>query len=212
MTWSEVTQHIHGLSIVGEEQAKSMLHLRQVCSPWYQYVNEDPSQNNSNFQQAFEDLRQWLESYEAHRLRDTFSMLYIAEARLSYRSNEAGIEFYSYINLYIPKEEVTPAWYDKAKPRDSVYPREAHVAVDCPRFRLTRRVVMQPFQQRVIDEKAQLDAKMEKLDHFLDSETFFMLPEDEQHRLVDQYDAMDKYSEILRQRINHFNEVSNEPS
>ena len=42
---------------------------------------------------------------------------------------------------------------------------------------------MQDFQKRVIDEKAELDAKIEKLGEFKYTDTFVNLPWQEQERL-----------------------------
>lgn len=63
---------------------------------------------------------------------------------------------------------------------------------------------MQAFQQRVIDEKKELDEKRVKLAAFLQGETFKTLPTDEQHRLQVQALSMSEYSTILGERIKHF--------
>ena len=63
---------------------------------------------------------------------------------------------------------------------------------------------MQEFQQRVVDEKTELDLKISKLESFLDTELFRSLDRDEQVRMTQQYVVMKRYSEILQSRINHF--------
>lgn len=64
---------------------------------------------------------------------------------------------------------------------------------------------MQPFQQRVVDEKTELDAKLDKLRPFLTSEMFKGLPFDEQRRMLKQSVLMEYYSEVLGERIAAFN-------
>ena len=64
---------------------------------------------------------------------------------------------------------------------------------------------MQPHQQRVIDEKNELDEKREKLSAFKASNPlYFQLPEAEQHRLSRQLAIMTEYSEVLGERIEAF--------
>jgi hypothetical protein len=63
---------------------------------------------------------------------------------------------------------------------------------------------MKPFQKRVIEEKAELDAKRDKLVDFFDTETFDDLWDDEKDRLILQKKAMDEYSRILGERIANF--------
>ena len=66
---------------------------------------------------------------------------------------------------------------------------------------------MQPFQQRVVDEKKELDDKLSKLIPFLISETFKAVPPAEQARLIKQSDIMKEYSEVLGERIAEFTDV-----
>jgi hypothetical protein len=61
-----------------------------------------------------------------------------------------------------------------------------------------------PHQQRVVDEKADLDEKIEKLGLFFATPTFTSLPAEEQSRLRQQQHAMTAYSCILRERIEAF--------
>jgi septum formation inhibitor MinC len=65
--------------------------------------------------------------------------------------------------------------------------------------------MIQPHQQRVIDEKAELDAKATKLSDFIgNSPTFLTLDPEEQERMKVQNDIMWQYSEILGRRIAAF--------
>lgn len=65
---------------------------------------------------------------------------------------------------------------------------------------------MLPHQQRVVDEKLELDGKIGKLDEFINyrNPVFAKLSQDEQKRLCRQFDAMEEYSNILGQRIAAF--------
>ncbi len=65
---------------------------------------------------------------------------------------------------------------------------------------------MLPHQQRVVDEKNELDEKLTKLTSFINSEKFteIVASEDERGRLVCQEEAMKYYSEILAERIAAF--------
>ena len=67
---------------------------------------------------------------------------------------------------------------------------------------------MQEFQQRVVDEKTELDDKIAKLGSFIDgagnTSVFGELPEDEQERMVRQRSCMQEYSGILGERIAAF--------
>lgn len=64
---------------------------------------------------------------------------------------------------------------------------------------------MQPHEQRVVDEKKELDEKMDKLDKFIQSNPLYgTLAKEDQKLLERQYKAMDTYSYILGQRIAKF--------
>lgn len=64
---------------------------------------------------------------------------------------------------------------------------------------------MQPHQQRVVDEKKQLDERLDKLKAFIQENPIFKtLHEDERGRLGRQFDVMAEYSRILGQRIAAF--------
>ena len=64
---------------------------------------------------------------------------------------------------------------------------------------------LQPHQQRVVDEKSELDKKAMALSNFIAlSPVFATLDSVEQERLKEQNDVMWKYSEILGARIAAF--------
>jgi uncharacterized protein YydD (DUF2326 family) len=63
---------------------------------------------------------------------------------------------------------------------------------------------MQPFQQRVVDEKKELDEKIDALESFLQSINFDAVPTAEQMRLKMQHGIMTDYSMILGERIAAF--------
>lgn len=61
--------------------------------------------------------------------------------------------------------------------------------------------MMQPHQQRVVDEKNELDEKLAKLKMFFDTDLFSKLDDAERGRLIRQSTIMDAYSAILYERI-----------
>ena len=63
---------------------------------------------------------------------------------------------------------------------------------------------MLPQQQRVVDEKIDLDAKIEKLMTFLEESVFDELDHGEQSRLRIQLEVMKAYGTVLGERIAHF--------
>jgi hypothetical protein len=63
---------------------------------------------------------------------------------------------------------------------------------------------LQPHQQRVVDELAELEDKRTKLKAFFDTPICAGLAEDEQWRLARQHDAMEAYGVILGERIAAF--------
>lgn len=64
---------------------------------------------------------------------------------------------------------------------------------------------MKDYQQRVVIEKEELDAKRTKLWNFMvDPEFKVLCDEAERARLMEQAAAMTKYSEILGRRIHAF--------
>lgn len=65
-----------------------------------------------------------------------------------------------------------------------------------------------PHQQRVVDEKIELDKKATALSAFIgNSPIFLTLDAAEQERLREQNDVMWRYSEILGARIAAFNNL-----
>jgi hypothetical protein len=64
--------------------------------------------------------------------------------------------------------------------------------------------IMQPHQQRVVDEKTELDKKRAKLFAFSETEIFASLPQQEKDRLEHQGFHMGAYSDILCARIAEF--------
>lgn len=65
---------------------------------------------------------------------------------------------------------------------------------------------LQPHQQRVVDEKLDLDEKLQKLELFVTSSNFTHIVKDEaeQQRLIRQCAVMKEYSNILEERILNF--------
>jgi hypothetical protein len=63
---------------------------------------------------------------------------------------------------------------------------------------------LQPHQQRVVAEKADLDEKINRLDAFLQSTTFNNLEPADQELLSEQVVHMRDYSAVLQLRINRF--------
>ena len=63
---------------------------------------------------------------------------------------------------------------------------------------------LQPHQQRVIEEKAVLDAKIAPLLAFFKTDTCLNLPMDERSRLMRQSVVMREYSMVLGERIAAF--------
>jgi hypothetical protein len=63
---------------------------------------------------------------------------------------------------------------------------------------------MQPHQERVVEEKKDLDVKIQKLTAFIGGSLFASLDAAERSRLSIQLQHMNGYSEILSQRISAF--------
>jgi hypothetical protein len=61
--------------------------------------------------------------------------------------------------------------------------------------------IIPPHIQRVLQEKAELDARHAKLGEFMLTPIFRGLPANEQHRMQRQFDVMAEYSTILSARI-----------
>ena len=60
------------------------------------------------------------------------------------------------------------------------------------------------FQQRVNDERFALDQKIMALGKFIGNDVHNGLPQAEQDRLSKQFDIMQKYSDVLTERIEAF--------
>lgn len=63
---------------------------------------------------------------------------------------------------------------------------------------------MAPHQERVVQEKRELDEKLSKLSAFLVSDLYHTLPAEERDRLTRQHNVMTQYSQILGERIAAF--------
>lgn len=63
---------------------------------------------------------------------------------------------------------------------------------------------MQDYQQRVVDEKKELDDKIAKLGSFVVSIKFLDVSLAERDLMVDQLKVMQQYSDLLRVRIELF--------
>ena len=63
---------------------------------------------------------------------------------------------------------------------------------------------MQPYQQRVVEEAADLKSKLDNLDAFIASKTFHTIRSDEQSRLYEQAIHMRAYLHVLDDRIAAF--------
>ena len=68
----------------------------------------------------------------------------------------------------------------------------------------TKEMTMQPYQQRVVDEKAELDGRLDRLISFSNSAAFAALPWDEQERMNTQRHLMCALSAVLGARIAAF--------
>lgn len=64
--------------------------------------------------------------------------------------------------------------------------------------------LMEPYQQRVVEEKIELDDRLERLAAFLLTPTFAGLPTDERISMIRQQGVMREYSRILTERISRF--------
>lgn len=63
---------------------------------------------------------------------------------------------------------------------------------------------MEEYQLRVVEEKSELDARIEKLHRFMMGSQYDKLSELKRDQLVRQHIAMSQYSGILGERINGF--------
>ena len=65
-------------------------------------------------------------------------------------------------------------------------------------------IITPEYQQRVIDEKAELDERLAKLKVFLTSKTFNLLPFHDRELLEYQSEVMEQLSLVLGKRIKRF--------
>ena len=65
-------------------------------------------------------------------------------------------------------------------------------------------MVLQPHQQRVVDEKAELSEKLDKLESFEGGAVYASLSPAEQSRLTRQLLIMKLYGQVLAERISAF--------
>lgn len=63
---------------------------------------------------------------------------------------------------------------------------------------------LQPHQQRVVDEKAELDERLLNLSKFMGQDIFCCLPLGERSRLTNQQALMRALSDVLADRIANF--------
>jgi hypothetical protein len=74
-------------------------------------------------------------------------------------------------------------------------------------------VQLEPHQERVLDEYAELDERLEKLHVYIeDAPIFWSLNKVDQRLLFDQRAAMTVYRDILRERIKNFPKENHEPN
>jgi len=69
---------------------------------------------------------------------------------------------------------------------------------------------MGDYQERVVDEKAALDTKINNLEEFVDSTLYQTLKYFDQRLLNDQLEIMKNYSDVLGLRIFAFKQAANE--
>lgn len=67
--------------------------------------------------------------------------------------------------------------------------------------------MLQPHQQRVVEEKAELSEKLGKLETFVGGAVYAALPPAEQSRLTRQHLIMQLYEQVLAERISSFTEA-----
>lgn len=65
-------------------------------------------------------------------------------------------------------------------------------------------MTLQPYRQRVVEEKTQLDERLSRLVAFYDTTAFSVLDKAEQGRLHRQGQLMSEYSQVLGERIQAF--------
>jgi hypothetical protein len=63
---------------------------------------------------------------------------------------------------------------------------------------------LKPYQQRIVEEKAELDERLSKLNAFIAAPAFGAIHLAERERMSEQSEVMACYSHILRERIAAF--------
>ncbi len=63
---------------------------------------------------------------------------------------------------------------------------------------------MKKHEQRVVDEKNELDVKIEKLSDFFNTPIFDSLEDEDKSLLENQHNAMESYSDLLKMRVARF--------
>ena len=63
---------------------------------------------------------------------------------------------------------------------------------------------MEDYQKRVLEEQADLEGKIQRLDAFMVSPAYSSIPAGDAHMLNKQYAAMRKYKDVLAERIARF--------
>lgn len=66
---------------------------------------------------------------------------------------------------------------------------------------------MEPYQERVVEEKQDLDQKIMRLEYFMALPEFPMVSGEEQDRMAWQLTLMKDYSTVLKERIASFSEL-----
>lgn len=63
---------------------------------------------------------------------------------------------------------------------------------------------MKPHEERVVQEREELQDKLDKLSAFFDSKIYDMLSQDKRNRLLRQHGHMSDYRDVLDERIANF--------
>jgi len=94
---------------------------------------------------------------------------------------------------------------DKIWPLEGYLLQEKHPVVPVKVVDAVTNEEYEDWQKRVIEERDQLNSKLAKLKMFIDTDQLHELPAEEAGRLLNQRDAMARYSAILDDRIAAFN-------
>ena len=66
---------------------------------------------------------------------------------------------------------------------------------------------MEDYQKRVVEEVQSLNEKIQKLIAFIDTETFKLMAPEDSEILTEQLEHMKKYSSVLEERIERFDNL-----